>query len=222
MVVGAGVMGAATAWWLARRGHDVVVVDRFERGHRWGSSHGGSRIFRLAYPDPLYVGLAREALPLWRELEDDSGRRLLDVTGGVDHGSPAVVGELAAVLGTAGVAAEPLSPEAAAERWPGMRFDGTVLYQPDAGRCRSDATVAALLDRAEAYGAELHHGCGPAVVEPTVAGDAVVVRTAERSWRARVAVVAAGAWAADVLAGHVDLPPLTVTLEQVQHFNADR
>ena len=68
-VVGAGIMGAATAWHLARRGADVVVYEQFEEGHARGSSHGRSRIVRLAYPDPEWVRLAAEARDGWTELE---------------------------------------------------------------------------------------------------------------------------------------------------------
>src|ERR671918_2290927 len=89
VVVGAGAMGSATAWWLARRGRSVVLVEQFARGHARGSSHGASRIFRYAYTDPSYVRMAQGALPLWRELEDDVGRPLLEITGGVDpRGDP--------------------------------------------------------------------------------------------------------------------------------------
>ncbi len=89
VVVGAGAMGSATAWWLARRGRAVALVEQFEQGHTRGSSHGATRIFRYAYPDPRYVRMAQEALPLWRDLEDDAGVGLLERTGGLDHGPPA-------------------------------------------------------------------------------------------------------------------------------------
>src|SRR2546421_9781122 len=65
-VVGAGLMGAATARALARRGVAVTLFEAREPGHRAGSSHGSARIFRRAYPDPLYVGLAGQARGLWR------------------------------------------------------------------------------------------------------------------------------------------------------------
>src|SRR5581483_5318220 len=86
VVVGGGATGSAAAWQLARRGVQVVLLERFEAGHANGASHGASRIFRLSYPDPVHIGLAREARRLWRELEDATGTRLLTVTGGVDHG----------------------------------------------------------------------------------------------------------------------------------------
>jgi sarcosine oxidase len=88
-VVGAGIVGLSAAWRLAEAGQDVVVLERFDLGHNRGSSHGATRIFRFAYDDPVYVRLAQEALPLWRELESTAGRSLLHITGGIDVGDPA-------------------------------------------------------------------------------------------------------------------------------------
>jgi len=68
-VVGAGVMGLATARALAQRGHDVTVYEQFEVGHERGSSHGTSRIFRLSYDDEYWIRLAQRSYELWRELE---------------------------------------------------------------------------------------------------------------------------------------------------------
>ncbi|HEY5012816.1 MAG TPA: FAD-dependent oxidoreductase, partial [Acidimicrobiia bacterium] len=61
-------MGSAAAWRIASRGRSVLVLEQFDRGHARGSSHGGSRIFRYAYPDAEYVAFARRARPLWAEL----------------------------------------------------------------------------------------------------------------------------------------------------------
>ncbi len=217
VVVGAGVAGAATAWWLARRGRDVVLVERFESAHTRGSSHGGSRIFRFAYGDPAYAAMAVEALPLWQELEDDAGTRLLETTGGVDHGDEASVREVASSLGAVGARHEVLRPEAAAERWPGIRFEGLVVHSPDGGRCLADATVAALQDRAAAHGADVRFVAGPARVMP--ATDRVAVHTETESWDAAVAVLTCGPWTGATAASlGIDLPPLRVTCEQVQHF----
>ena len=74
VVVGAGLAGAATAWSLARRGHEVTLVERTRPAARDGSSHGSARIFRYAYPDPFYAGLVVQARAGFDELERLSGR----------------------------------------------------------------------------------------------------------------------------------------------------
>jgi sarcosine oxidase len=151
----------------------VVVLEQFEAGHRRGSSHGSTRIFRLAYPEPAYVDMARRALPLWRELEADAGVDLLTTTGGIDYGDPASVHLIADALTHTGVPHDLLSPPAAAERWPGFRFDGPVLHQSDAGRVWADATVAALHDRARAHGAVLDGVSGVELPQLTVTREQV-------------------------------------------------
>ena len=99
-------MGAAAAWRLARRGAKAVILDRFPAGH----THGASRIFRHADTSPRYLRLAAEALPLWRELEAETGAQLLTITGGVDHGDRATTPLIADVLAEHGVPHEWLEP----------------------------------------------------------------------------------------------------------------
>jgi sarcosine oxidase len=212
-VIGAGAMGSATAWWLARRGADVALFEQFEPGHTRGSSHGGTRIFRFAYYDPFYVRLAQAALPLWRELEADAGEPLLDTSGAVDHGNPASIDAVASAMEACGAACERLTPDAAHERWPAMRFEGNVLFHPDGGRCRADATVAALQRRASELGADVRFGARAAL---RVLHDSVEIDVDDERWSARVAVVTAGAWVTKVLGANA--PRVTVTQEQVQHF----
>src|SRR5688572_11934223 len=80
-------MGSAAAFHMARRGLSVIAVEQFESGHDRGSSHGLSRIIRLAYFEhPSYVPLLRRAFTLWRELEEESGEAVLHVTGAIDAG----------------------------------------------------------------------------------------------------------------------------------------
>ena len=68
-VVGAGVMGCAAAWALRERGADVIVYEQFELDNARGSSHGRTRIFRVAYPDPYWIRLAQEAYEAWNDLD---------------------------------------------------------------------------------------------------------------------------------------------------------
>lgn len=86
-MLGVGGMGSAAAWQLAKRGRRVRAFEQFEPGHDRGSSHGLSRIIRLAYFEhPSYVPLLRRAFELWREIETASGDALLHVTGALDIG----------------------------------------------------------------------------------------------------------------------------------------
>jgi len=225
VVIGAGAMGSATAWWLARRGVDTVLLEQFAQGHVRGSSHGATRIFRLAYDDRRYVRMAVEALPLWRELEADAGLTLLETTSGIDHGDPVAVAAVAAALDEEAVEHEVIRAAAAAERWPDMRFEGDVLVQPDAGRCLADATVCALQNRAAAHGANVRFETGAAAVSVPDTGGAgggrvgdVRVTAGESKWAARIVVVTAGSWVSSVVGRHIGLPSMRVTREQVQHF----
>lgn len=219
VVVGGGAMGAATAYCAVRRGATVAIVERFRPGHDRGSSSGRSRIFRLAYPDGRYIAMAQRAQSLWRSLEDGVGAQLMTLTGGVDHGAPGLVDPIAAALDAAAVRAWRLPPAEAAQRWPGMRFDDTVLYQPDAGRLDADATVLALHRRAREMGVEGHDE-EPAH-ELRVGEGAVEVVTHQRTLVARVVVVAAGAWAPGLVADQAfasALPSFAVTQEQPAYF----
>ncbi|TMR95246.1 FAD-dependent oxidoreductase [Nonomuraea basaltis] len=209
-------MGAATAWAATRRGRSVALLERFAPGHDRGSSHGSARIVRRAYPDPLYVRMTGTAMRLWRELEQDAGEGLIRVVGGLDHGRRRNPERLAAVLAEARVEHELLPAAEAARRWPGLRFDGPVLYHPEAGTVDSAAAVTAFVRRARARGASFHPETPVRRIVPQ--DDGVRLETERGTLTARRAVIAAGPWLADLLGGLVALPPLTVSQQQVFHF----
>src|SRR5437588_9034216 len=89
IVVGLGAMGAAVSWQLARRGVGVIALDRYAPPHDRGSTHGESRITRLAVGEgDEYVALVRRSHELWREIEAESRQTLLTQTGGLVIGGP--------------------------------------------------------------------------------------------------------------------------------------
>jgi sarcosine oxidase len=138
-VVGAGINGCATAWALRRRGVDVTLVDQFEAGHTRGSSHGCSRIFRLAYPESHWVDFAEEALAGWRELEDETGTTLLELHGLVELCSTVGVSSHD-VLEARGIEHRLLVRNELEVAFP----DGWIaLWQRDAGIVRADLALAA-------------------------------------------------------------------------------
>ena len=111
---------------------------------------------------------------------------------------------------------EILAPAAAAERWPGMRFDGPVGHQPDGGRIEAGVAWRTLLGQAAKHGAVVHWNTPVRALE--VGADRVQVVTDDEIYDAAVVVVAAGAWTADLLSPHLTLPPLVVTQESAFHF----
>jgi monomeric sarcosine oxidase len=218
VIVGAGLAGSAAAWALSRRGRSVTVLEAFQPGHRRGSSHGSARIFRRAYPDPLYVRLTGRAQRLWRELAEAAGEELVRTTGAVDFGPAREQEKMYHLLAVNGVPAELIPAAAAAERWPGMAFgDDPVLFHPDGGVIDPERAMAAMRGIAAEHGTRVRFGSPADKIEPD--GDGAVVHTAEASWRAPVVIVAAGAWVEPLLLGkNVPLPPLEVTQQQAFHF----
>jgi sarcosine oxidase len=217
VVVGAGVMGSATAAALAARGVETTLLEQFPIGHARGSSHGPTRIFRLSYPHSDYTMLARRALRSWRALEEDAGESLLVTTGGLDVGSTA--SDCRESLEDSGVPFEWLSSSEAGERFPGISFEGIqeILYQPDAGVCLADRTVAAQVRLARERGVDVRDETEVESMRPHDEG--VRLRTSKGEIEAKVVVLTAGSWAAGLLSG-AGLPslPLSPVLQHVSYF----
>ena len=216
IVVGAGLMGAASAWQLAQRDIETLVLEQFEPATVHGSSHGSARIVRRAYPHDDYVRLTGEAFDLWAELEAQSSRTLLRLTGGIDHGRDRDPRSIAEAMTRTGIPHTLLTPAEAERRWEGMRFDGPVLYHAQAGTMDAAGAVAAFLEIATAHGAQLRTGVTVTGIEPL--GDEALVHTDHGSVRARRVVVAAGAWCEGLLGDLMPLPALSVTEHRVFHF----
>jgi sarcosine oxidase len=196
-VIGAGVMGLATGWALRRRGLEPVIYEQFEVGNPHGSSHGRSRIFRLAYAEDHYVRLAQEAFGLWRELEAESGETILELYGLVE-----VVRTLeestAHTLERCGVAWERLDRVQAERRYPIRVPEGSfAVVQPEAGIARADK---ALLAFARDLDVREHTRAHPDEVD----ADAVVVT--------------AGSWVNELLEEPL---PVKVTRETLCYFRPE-
>jgi monomeric sarcosine oxidase len=217
VIIGAGLMGAASAWSVAGTGRSVVVLEQFGAVHNRGSSHGSARIVRRAYSDGLYVSLTGRAFELWRDLEIESGTQLLRMLGGLDFGVRRGVPEIARLLAEAGVEHEVMGSAEAEGRWPGMRFEGEVIYHPQAGTVDTQSAIGSFLAMAGARGATARAGVGATTVVPAE-DHAVVTLSDGSSLRAQTVVVAAGAWVEPLIGHLVPLPPLRITQQQIFHF----
>ncbi|WP_457101308.1 FAD-dependent oxidoreductase [Microbacterium sp. P5_E9] len=224
VVIGGGVMGAASAWQLARRGIDVTLVERFGPLHRHGASHGTARNFNVSYEDPGLLRWLHEAADLWGELEGETDAAILTRTGIINHGPGRDFEQAAVALAVGGFQADLIDASEARRRWPGFRFEGPVLHTPEAGRLHADRAVASFVEAAVAHGARVLYNTQ--VLGGSIDDDGIRLRVrtasgADEVIDARRAIVTAGAWTSDVLAtlgATFVLPPLRVTQEQPAVF----
>jgi sarcosine oxidase len=230
VVVGAGGLGSATAWQLARRGADVVLLERFAFGHVRGASHDTSRILRRSYHTPAYVRLAGEAYDDWALLESEAGEELVTTTGGLDlfplgAAIPAV--DYVASMAACGVAFDELSADEVVARWPALTLppDTAAVYQADTAIVPAGRATATMQRLARERGARLYDE-SPVIglVDRGTAGVEVTVGASSypRVLRARHVVLAADAWTNHLLAHLGTSLPLTVTREQATYFAPDQ
>src|SRR3954447_7075263 len=126
IVVGAGGMGSAAAFELARRGRSVLALEQFPLVHDRGSSHGHTRIIRRAYYEhPAYVPLVRRAFERWYDLEQRTGRHLLTECPCLSIGPPdgEVINGVLAAARAHGLSVDRLSGGDLRVRFPQFRFD---------------------------------------------------------------------------------------------------
>lgn len=205
IVVGLGAMGAAAAYQLARRGLDVIGIDRFAPPHDRGSSHGETRITRQAIGEgAAYVPLALRSQRIWRQLEEETGERLMlscgflaiDDTDGqaLMHGKPDFVTRTAQMAERFGIEHELPTVDEARSRHPALRLRGSeqIYYEPGGGLVYAERCIAAQLLRARDLGARIHLNEPVGAIRPGPRG--VEVETSAGRYAAGHVVLAAGGW----------------------------
>jgi sarcosine oxidase len=205
VVIGLGAFGSAALWRLAQRGVDVAGIERHGIGHHLGSSHGATRLFRIACQEhPGLAPIALKSLELWTGLGGETGKRLVQQTGCLSTGAPdsgPVRGAIAAA-DAAGLPVERLSHAELVARQPqyaGLAPQDVAVWDPGAGICYPERNVRAQTAAARGLGAEVYPHTMVTSIEPD--SDGVTVRTATVAWRANQVVIAAGAWLGTLLPG---------------------
>jgi sarcosine oxidase len=197
IVAGLGAMGSAACCQLAARGVSVIGFDQYEPPHRYGSTHGDTRITRLAMGEgPEYVPLVRRSHELWRELEARTGAQLLTETGGVILSRPnsPFAEQTRAVAQSFAIEHELLSNAELRRRFPMFDVDDETeaYYEPAAGYVRPEAAVATQLDQARRDGAVLRPN--ERVDSWTATHEGVSVTTGAATYGADQLVLCAGPW----------------------------
>ena len=218
VVLGAGAVGSAAAYHLARRGEPVLLVERFALGHERGSSHGAARITRHSYADPRYARLMPEAFRAWRALEADAGQNLYLRTGGVSISPSGVdyVARVAASLAEIGVPHRRMTGADLRKALPvfGVPDDADVVFEPDAGLVAAARAVRVEVELARSLGGDrtrVWENCPVRAID--LDGERPAVVTDAGRVEADRLIVAAGAWTARLLPGFP--VPLRPTRQQV-------
>ncbi len=223
-VIGLGASGGAALYHLARRGLRVIGLEQATPGHDGGSSHGESRIIRMAYFEhPSYVELVRAAYENWRALEQASGRSLITTTGILEAGRPGstLVRDSLASAVLHDLTHEVLSGRDASQRFPAFDLpDGwEAVFQPNAGILAADLAIGLHVEGALAAGAEARMQTRVRAIEPTGPSVRLVLDDGS-AVEAGAVVVAAGAWIGQLVP---DLRRhLTLSRQAVAWFTPDR
>jgi sarcosine oxidase len=210
IVIGAGLLGLATASALARRGREVTVLEQAVPGHRGAGSAGSCRIFRLGYPDPRYVAAARRARRLWDELAERGGRQILFGTPQLTIG--AELEQVAAAMRAAGAPTEVLPEAEVAARFPGLAAGGPALLETESCVTSAAAALAALAAECP----DIRSGVRASGLADD--GRRVTVHTDQGPLTARTVVVCAGPWTSELLTGAGARIPSAPTLEQAAYL----
>lgn len=221
IVLGAGALGSAAAYHLAKAGQRVLLLEQFEIDHQKGSSYGFSRIIRYAYDHPVYVELMKSAYPAWAALEEEAGETLYTRTGGLDFGAhdEASLQAVIQCLSQAGIPHEILHAEEIHKRFPQFHLDEDfiALYQADTGILSASRCVKAHVRLAEKHGATILPNTP--ILEVVAHAKGVSVKTADTTYQAARLIITAGSWMKSVLAGLELNVPLEPERCQEIYFN---
>jgi glycine/D-amino acid oxidase-like deaminating enzyme len=210
VIVGAGTFGASLAWWMAREGHKVTLVDQFEPGDPRATSGGETRLIRCSHgADADYTAMARRARVLWRSLEAESGQALMVECGVAWFAHSADGWEAASqrTMAALGIPVERLDVGAAARLFPSMRGEDLefVVLEPEAGVLRAQRAVRTLAAQTVARGGRVVRSRA----RPN--GETVVLEHGTRL-EGDIVVWACGGWLSQLFG---DLVTLTTTRQEL-------
>jgi len=196
-VAGVGGMGSSICYQLAKKGFSVLGLEQFEPVHDLGSSHGETRIIRKAYfEDPRYVPLVLRSYELWKELEQESGEKLLNETGCLILGlkdSPVLRGCLKSA-DKHNLPHELFQADQLREKFPQFKVDNETMgfYEPEGGYLKIEKCVDAFIKGAINYGAQLNFNEG--MDSYNFDKEGVTVKTSKGEYAGKKLILSQGAW----------------------------
>ncbi len=197
-VIGAGVFGSWTAYWLQRAGLKVALIDAYGAAHSRASSGGESRIIRMGYgADEIYTRWSNRSLGLWQALFAKTDRPELFQPTGVlwmaRENDPYTVATLA-TLQTVGIKFEQLRRDELNRRYPQINFGDIswAIYEPDSGALLARRAVQTVTEDFVRRGGDL---LIEAAASPSSPGQLGALKTISgREIKAGVFAFACGPW----------------------------
>lgn len=209
-VIGLGAVGAAALYQLSKKGVKVVGIDRYNPPHELGSSHGESRITRLAVGEgEEYVALAKRSHEIWREIEAETGIKIMTQTSGIlldsgvqpweKHGATGFWDRTLSIAQRQQVAHQVLTPPELRAKFPAFQLEesGRVYLEHEAGFVRPELAIHTQLDLAVKNGAEIIVHCPVQEVRPVARG--IEIHTQEGKISTDRVLLSAGGWVKDFL-----------------------
>lgn len=215
IIVGAGSMGMAAGYELAKQGRRTLLLDAFNPPHDRGSHHGDTRIIRHAYGEgESYVPLALRAQELWLELEKRTGRTLFHPTGVLNVGNrdSTFIQQVLSSSKTYGLPVEVLDTDEVHQRWPGISLPDDYLgcFESASGVLNSEECLRAYRELIESL-ADATIVTNAPVKDITLRPDGVTVYTNDHAFNAQSLIVTGGAWSAELLSFmNITLPLVTL------------
>ena len=210
VVIGLGAVGSATLYQLSKSGKKILGIDRFESPHVYGSSHGETRITRLAVGEGEdYVALAKRSHELWRQIEAESGEKIMTSTGGLlidsgiqpwgKHGGEGFWEQTVCFADRHQVNHEVLDAASLKIRYPAFELEssGKVYLEFEAGYLRPEQAIQTQLDLARKNQVEIKFNS--TVEDLLMVGDLVLIKTKSEEILSERVLLSAGGWVKDFL-----------------------
>jgi sarcosine oxidase len=221
IVVGGGIVGRSTAWYLGKSGKHTLLLEQHDLEIPRGSSKGYSRVYGEAFADDIRYHLARQSRYFWQDLESEIGDKLLYLNSGVDISTKDISG-VVAKLESRGTSFEFLDGDSLRRRYPQWHCDSSVnaIYSPYTGFLEAESCMKAVLLSARKNKVTVRGGSQVIKIEP--GNKTILVKTLYETYRTQKIVITAGPWAFDILAQFGVILPLKVSQEQIVYFEPIR